>query len=1073
MKTRIQILLTALAFIATTHLTRAGNVVWINTNGGNWSVGNNWNPHHPPGASDIAVITNAHNYTVTLDVSTSVSGLILGTTNAGSTQTLSINGQTFTLNGQATVSSNGQFNLSSGTFIGATNTGGAVFSGVLAPSGGALAGKLTMASNGVLNLAGTSATNVLSGLTLLTNYGTVIWSNTDLYGSSSLQIFNHGLWDAQANNIFYGSGTVFNNSGTFRKSAGGGITTLDNNTTFNSTNTVDVESATLTIQKGTCSGTFNTASGTILNFGSSPSIVTFSLTGNTTFTGAGIVEGYLNGYNALIGGTVTCSAVTLLGSMTISNTGMLNFVGTLGANTFSSITFTNFGTVNWSNTDLYSGCEIDNYGLWDAKTNNTFYGGNGTTFNNYGTFRKSGGTLFYPGTYLDNKVAFNNFGTVDVQIGSLFIWGGSGGGVFNVAVGANLNFWSYELAGNTSFTGNGFVGGGLTGSNAVLNGTLTFMFLNLSGTVTIASNCVVTLTNTSGSVTFSGILTNYGTVVWSGGDLRGYYARIDNYGLWDAKTSSTFYGGNPNGITTFNNFGTFRKSGNPQYAYSFLDNNVIFNNSGTVDVQIGGLSIFGSYALAGGTLNFAINSSNDFGSINLNGNAALTGTLSVNLNNNYTPGAGSSFALLSYGSETGIFTKMNLPHLSRLMWQTNYGVTTFTLSVTSAPPLLWTQTGASNAWWTSVASSADGSKLVASAGFYSSGYPNGIYISTNSGATWQLSTNANGWLEVGCSADGSRLVAANSFPSGNTTFTAPHTSTNSGATWQSGQFVFMGDAGTIASSADGRVLIIGLVPSHPLVSTNWGQTWSQISLDGGCYVACSADGTKLFTAGRNYAGMSPLLQSHLNISTNSGMTWQVSSNAPYTTDWSSIACSADGEKVIGSLYEGSIYTSTNSGQTWVTNNVPATTWQSVAMSADGTRMIATFGDSNNGGIYTSTNSETSWMLNNPTNLVWYSAASSADGNKMVAIGAARNVYSLGGIYNFYFLPMPSLCITSTNSNVRLSWIFPSTNFVLQQSADLFNWLDLTNMPALNLSNLENQVFLPLTGSNVFYRLKTP
>ncbi len=64
-------------------------------------------------------------------------------------------------------------------------------------------------------------------------------------------------------------------------------------------------------------------------------------------------------------------------------------------------------------------------------------------------------------------------------------------------------------------------------------------------------------------------------------------------------------------------------------------------------------------------------------------------------------------------------------------------------------------------------------------------------------------------------------------------------------------------------------------------------------------------------------------------------------------------------------------------------------------------------------------------------------------------------------------------ITPTNGNLTLSWIVPSTNFVMQQSPDLQNWADMTNQPVLNLANLQNEVILPPPGSNVFYRLKTP
>jgi hypothetical protein len=102
-------------------------------------------------------------------------------------------------------------------------------------------------------------------------------------------------------------------------------------------------------------------------------------------------------------------------------------------------------------------------------------------------------------------------------------------------------------------------------------------------------------------------------------------------------------------------------------------------------------------------------------------------------------------------------------------------------------------------------------------------------------------------------------------------------------------------------------------------------------------------------------------------------------------------------------------------------------------------------------------------------LLWQSVASSADGNKLVA--AVRN----GGIYTWQSAPTPQLNLTFSNNHFALSWLVPSTNFLLQQNSDLSttSWTDVTNPPVLNLTNLQNEVTLPSPGSNVFYRLKTP
>jgi prepilin-type N-terminal cleavage/methylation domain-containing protein len=76
----------------------------------------------------------------------------------------------------------------------------------------------------------------------------------------------------------------------------------------------------------------------------------------------------------------------------------------------------------------------------------------------------------------------------------------------------------------------------------------------------------------------------------------------------------------------------------------------------------------------------------------------------------------------------------------------------------------WTlQAGAPAASWNAVASSSDGTKLVAAQ--YNNGY---IYTSTDSGVTWTAQTAAGGrnWAKVAMSADGSKIYAV---PSGSGT----------------------------------------------------------------------------------------------------------------------------------------------------------------------------------------------------------------------------------------------------------------------------------------------------------------
>jgi hypothetical protein len=79
----------------------------------------------------------------------------------------------------------------------------------------------------------------------------------------------------------------------------------------------------------------------------------------------------------------------------------------------------------------------------------------------------------------------------------------------------------------------------------------------------------------------------------------------------------------------------------------------------------------------------------------------------------------------------------------------------------------------------------------------------------------------------------------------------------------------------------------------------------------------------------------------------------------------------------------------------------------------------------------------------------------------------------GGIYTSQITPTPQLNLTPSGGNLTASWIIPSTNFVLQQSADLSSWTDVTNSPALNLNDLQDEIVLSPTNGSGFYRLKTP
>ena len=196
----------------------------------------------------------------------------------------------------------------------------------------------------------------------------------------------------------------------------------------------------------------------------------------------------------------------------------------------------------------------------------------------------------------------------------------------------------------------------------------------------------------------------------------------------------------------------------------------------------------------------------------------------------------------------------------------------------------WTVTSVTNADCTSVASSADGSKLVAVA----NGGP--IYSSMNSGTSWTMNNPTFPYLvSVASSADGTRLMAGTADPFHDSGFPI-YLSTNSGTTWE-------------ATSSPG----------------SRGRTW----------VALSADGTRLVAVEAGRSG-GPIIAS-----TNSGATWMTAS-APIT-NWSSVAISADGGKVVAVVNGGGIYTSqstpapllsitSSSGEAIISWTIPSTSF---------------------------------------------------------------------------------------------------------------------------------------------------
>jgi hypothetical protein len=354
--------------------------------------------------------------------------------------------------------------------------------------------------------------------------------------------------------------------------------------------------------------------------------------------------------------------------------------------------------------------------------------------------------------------------------------------------------------------------------------------------------------------------------------------------------------------------------------------------------------------------------------------------------------------------------------------------------------------------WSAVASSADGTKLVAA----TDANPGGIYTSADSGVTWTLATNSPLWLAVASSADGVELAA------GSPGFLL--VSTNSGAVWHEAAVPFGFVWNGVTMSADGAKLAANGFSNYggdagPIYySGDSGATWTSATVIQAPWssIAASADGRRMVAT--SYLGIYG--------SQDFGATW--TTNGSPGLAWKSVASSADGTRLVavvgGNFTAGPIYTSTNAGTNWFPSVAPSNNWAGIASSADGKSLVAVV---HGGGIYTSTNSGATWDLANAPSSQWSSVASSADGRRLVAVESG------GGIYTLQMLqtPPPALSIAQMGTNLMVSWTAGATGFMLQSTPDLrtTSWVAVTNPPTE--INGTKQMLLPNpTRTNQFYRL---
>jgi hypothetical protein len=409
-------------------------------------------------------------------------------------------GSDFTGAGQVNINSNanfnGAFNTSNLDFEGGTYTGNAAeLTGTADWSAGFFAGTWDVTGGSILN-ALSGSNKFLNGVTF-TNDGSINWTGGALFMQNGSALINNGTFDAQSDQSLNNNGgplSTFTNNGLFEKTAGAGATTIGS-IAFVNNGTIDVQTGSIDFNGN--NATFNGGS----NFtGAGEVNINSNATFNGGFTSANVdfQGGTYTGNSAVLTGTADWSAGFFQGGWTVDSGSTLNVLA--GSNKFlNAASFTNDGTVNWSNGALFlqNGSQLVNTGTVAITGNNSINnnGGPASSIVNNGLIEKTAGA----GTStLASGLSLDNNGTINVLSGTIAL---------PSAFSNDGTLGGTGIFTSTTLTNNGSIAPGAPGSTGTLSLTGAFIQGAL-GTLNsqLASTALSDLFNISGSASLNGTL---------------------------------------------------------------------------------------------------------------------------------------------------------------------------------------------------------------------------------------------------------------------------------------------------------------------------------------------------------------------------------------------------------------------------------------------------------------------------------------------------------------------------------------------------------------------------------------
>lgn len=241
--------------------------------------------------------------------------------------------------------------------------------------------------------------------------------------------------------------------------------------------------------------------------------------------------------------------------------------------------------------------------------------------------------------------------------------------------------------------------------------------------------------------------------------------------------------------------------------------------------------------------------------------------------------------------------------------------------------------------------------FIGNGGFLFAGTENGVFVSTDTGATWNIANNGLSDTVITSFATNGTSVFAGTFGDG------VFQSIDNGAHWTP---VNNGIAmqKILSLTTIGGNIIAGTWGSGAYVSTDNGQHWSSVKgINDTIITALGIDNGNIYAASEYTADV--------YLSSNDGITWTVIGNS---WQWSLIAIKAitasNGNVYVG-VDGGGIYGTTNNGSNWFADNNGLNYSYVYALTANNGDLFAgTYGYSPlyGGGIYASTDNGASWKM---------------------------------------------------------------------------------------------------------------